>query len=151
MRIERTQDILEHARTFHRMIAEGYHRLGTHETGPRIRMLLDYLETHEKHLEETLVEYEIDAAPKVLKEWFRQSPCEMKFAELRTLLTRDTLTELEIIGLAVDLDDCMIDMYRHLAQHATSDDVRAMFQDLMVMEENEKRRMVRDAMRMQDM
>lgn len=151
MRIERTRDILDNARKFHRLIAESYRQQGEKTGQERMQMLLNYLVLHEKHLEETLDEYGNLAAKRVLEHWFQNSPCDEKFEELKQLLVRDNPTEDHIIDLAMEIDGCMIDMYKSLAANAEDKDVRALFQDLVSLEENEERRMVRDAMWMQDM
>lgn len=150
MRIERTRDILDNARKFHRLIAETYRQQGEKTDQERMQMLLNYLALHEKHLEETLDEYGDLAAKRVLEHWFQNSPCDEKFAELKQLLARDNPTEDHIIDLALEIDGCMIDMYKFLAANTEDKDVRALFQDLVSLEENEERRMVRDAMWMQD-
>ncbi len=151
MRIERTRDILDHARKFHRMIADAYHQKGEHADHIRLRMLLDYLELHEKHLEKTLGEYEEAASKKILEHWFRQSPCEVKFAELNQLLAQENPTEDDIVNLAVSVDNCMIDLYKSFVNYTDDENVRALFQDLVSLEEHEQRRMVRDSLRFQDL
>lgn len=150
MRLERTKDILAHAQEFHRLIATAYHNLDEKYKHERLHMLLSYLEAHEKHLGETLNDYSSQARQKVLNAWFRMSPCEAKLAELKKVLSRDDITEDKIIALAIGVDDCMIEMYKSLARATDDTDVRDLFQDLASLEEHEKRRMVRDAMRFQD-
>lgn len=153
MRIERCKDILDHARAFHRLIAQCYHRLGNNHATQEghLGMVLDYLETHEKHLEENLLGYEDQAAPKVLDHWFRLSPCEAKLDELKGILEKDRVSERDVIALAMEVDDCMIDMYKHVARNAEDEDVRTLFQALMTLEENERRRMARDMLYCHDL
>lgn len=150
MKIERTRDILDNARKFHRLIAETYRQQGEKTDQERMQMLLNYLALHEKHLEKTLEEYGALATRKVMEHWFQNSPCDEKFEQLKQLLARDNPTEDHIIDLALEIDGCMIDMYRSLADNVEDQDVRALFQNLASLEENEERRMVRDAMWMQD-
>lgn len=150
MRFEKTREILDHAREFHHLIAQAYHRLGEQTDRERMRMLLSYLETHENHLEETLTEYENEAAEKVLGHWFQTSPCDAKFKELRALLEQAPLTEEDVVAMAIEVDNCLIDMYKQLARIAEDDSVCDMFKALIRLEEHEERCMVRDSMRFQD-
>ncbi len=76
MRFEQTKDILEHTQQFYKLIADYYHLMSDQTHKPRIKMLLDYLSRHEKHLEKTLSEYEDSASEQVLNTWFQFSPYE---------------------------------------------------------------------------
>lgn len=64
MPYETAKDVLEHARDYHRILSDFYNKLGAKAQKQRAKMLLDYLSRHEKHLEDSLAEYEKEVSPK---------------------------------------------------------------------------------------
>ena len=151
MRYEQARDIIAHARQFHRLIADYYHTLSAQADKERLRMLLDYLERHERHLERCLAEYGEGASPKVLTHWFRYSPCEDHLGHLRALLAEPAPEPDAVMRTAMRMDDCIIDMYRKLAAEAEDEDIRAVFRNLLEMEERERRRVIRGTQVMDDL
>ena len=51
MAFETTKDVLDHARDFHRQLSDHYAQLRDKAERERVKMLLDYLSRHEKHLD----------------------------------------------------------------------------------------------------
>lgn len=151
MRFEQTKDILEHARTFHNYVAEYYHQLKEKSNKERLKMFLDYFEEHERHLEETIADYEESLNEKLLKTWFKMSPCEEVFKKLQALLKAGENSVEQLIQLALQVDDCLINMYKTLAERAEVPKLRELFTDLIQLEENEKRKAVRTLILSADM
>ena len=52
MAYETVRDILDRVRNFHDQVGEYYHRLYSIADKERVRILLDYLSRHEKHLKD---------------------------------------------------------------------------------------------------
>jgi len=148
MRFETTRDMLHHARDVHALIAKHFHELADKTDNPRVKMLLDYVEEHEKHLENTLNRYEADAPTNILNAWFQFSPCERKMDQLKSLFTDKNVSTDEVIDQVLTLDECIMDMYRKIATEAEAEDVRDMFKNILQMEENEQRKVVKNAMRL---
>ena len=71
-RFKQTKDVLDYARTFHRQLSEYYDSLSKLAEKQRVKMLLDYLSRHEKHLDEILADYEEDASKKVMNTWLKR-------------------------------------------------------------------------------
>lgn len=152
MRFEQTKDILEHAQQFYKLIADYYHSLSEQTQHPRLKMLLDYLSRHEEHLQETLAEFESGASEHVLNTWFKSSPCEEKLGQLRTMMLKAELTSVdEITDVAMKIDDCLIGMYKKLAETAEIAAVKDAFSNLVEMEEHEKIKSMRNILMMQDL
>lgn len=151
MRFEQTKDILEHAKSFHKYIAEYYHQLKEKSNKERLKMFLDYFEEHQKYLEETITAYSESLSEKLLKTWFQTSPCEEVFKKLQALLKAGEDSIDELIQLALEVDDCMINMYKTLAEGAEIKNVREIFNNLIQLVENEKRKTVRTLILSADM
>ena len=150
MGCERTRDILAEAEAFHRQIGEYYHQLSDQAEKQRIKMLLDYLGRHEEHLANSLADYEQNASAAVLDTWF-QSKHKLNVCEiLKDVKIAPEMSVDDVIELGLKLDECLITIYRDLAEDAQSEDVRTVFQNLLDMEEEEKRQLVRNSLRVMD-
>ena len=149
MRFETTRDLLHHARSVHVMIAKHFHKLAQKTDNTRVKMLLDYVEAHEKHLENALNQYEADAPSRILNAWFQFSPCEKKLDQLKSLFTEDQVSTDEVIDQVLTLDECIMDLYRKIAIEADVDEVRDLFKNILRMEESEQRKVVKNAMRLE--
>lgn len=151
MAYEQTRDILANAESFHRQIGEYYHQLGDHAHKQRIKMLLEYLSRHEEHLADSLADFEQNASTAVMETWFNSkhklNACEI----LKDIQIAPEMSVDDVIDLGLQLDECLITMYRDLAENAQCEDVRSVFQNLLDMEEEEKRQLVRNSLRVMDM
>ena len=151
MRYEKIKSIIDHAREFHRMIAEYYHTQSDLADIPRVKMLLEYLEHHERSIEKILSDYEPDAAQKLLKIWSKYSPCEQKLEELRKMLNNPATNEEEIVRQAIVMDDCLLDLYRQLAKQTDNSSVKEILENMLSLEEHELRNLVRDSLRLYEL
>jgi rubrerythrin len=150
MGCEQTRDILAGAEAFHRQIGEYYHQMSDQAEKPRIKMLLDYLSRHEEQLADSLADYEQNASAAVMDTWFQSKHKLDVCAILKDVKISPEMSVDDVIDLGLKLDDCLITMYRDLAENAHSEDVRTVFQNLLDMEEEEKRQLTRNAMRVTD-
>ena len=152
MRFRTVQDILDWTRAYHHRLAEGYRQLSGTTSRERASMLLDYLADHQEALERSIEEYETDAADKLLRTWFqgvRDIPLPGSLDEAdQTLRDADTT---RIMYMALEFHDVLTRLYTDLAGQAPTEDVRQLFTGLADMENHEKMRMVRDAMRFEDL
>lgn len=148
MSFETTQDVLDHARAFHRQVSEFYDQLSQQNQKQRIKMLLDYLSRHEKHLEESLALYEEQVSSGILKTWFQYPPPKetLDICVNMSLEGREDLTVEQVIELALQLDECLVDLYRAMIESADTEEVKAVFQNLLEMEKQEEIDMVRDTL-----
>lgn len=150
MRYQTTKEILDHARAYHHRLSEHYQQLQSDTDQERIRLLLDYLSRHERHMEETLVKYTEDASHKILDTWFSYAPDEHLLAACARLDLHPDMTVDDIVAAVVHYDNCLIDMFRDVEQTASIPEVREAFANLLVMEEQAKEQMVRHGLMMRD-
>ncbi len=140
-----TRDILEQARRFHRDLRAYYETLGKGNQQERVRLLLDYMQRHEETLDKCLEQYALGAGPGVLNTWFKHAP-EISAAEcFEGIDVHDDMSVDEVIRVSLQLDDRLIAYYRRLADLAVAEEVKDLFNDLLREEQNEERRMARDA------
>ncbi len=130
------EDMLERAREFERRLEAYYADLRDRATNDGVRLLTYYLARHRRHLPEALdsfsksqlkrlhrVPLESEAPP------FHPGEC---FAgkELPSSVSGD-----ELLRVAVELVEALIDFYRYLAEHVHDDDARGLIECLLHIEE----------------
>ncbi len=150
MRFEQIRDVVDHARQFHSMIATYYRKLRKNTDQERFKLLLEYLEQHEKAIEKALKAYEVEGSQKILKVWLPYSTFDEKLAELKALLAHPAPAVEDVVRLVMEADDALIEFYRGMAERVTSPDVKRVFEDLILLEENEKRIVARDSLELYD-
>jgi rubrerythrin len=61
------------------------------------------------------------------------------------------MTLQEVIDIALDLDNALVELYRDVREHVEIPELKELFQNLIDMENHEKKRMVRDALMLTDL
>lgn len=150
MRFETVRELLDHARLFHRHLSEFYEGLVSQEEAERVKMLLEHLGRHEKHLEESLAEYENEASRQVLDTWFQYTHDEATLKVPESLEIKPDMTIYNVIQIGLALDDRLIEVYKESAENADVPEVREVFKNLLAMEEEEKHSLVRAALESMD-
>ncbi|AKJ64558.1 hypothetical protein [Kiritimatiella glycovorans] len=150
MGFEQIRELLDQARDFHRRAAEYYRKLD-HETSPRARMLLDYLEHREQKLEQALREFEANAPEDVLETW-QQFPPEHRFRELLAQAEFTPPAGIDdITRRAENLSRALIDFYSDMASNAPGAQTRELFERLRESEEAALHRMVKNTQMLEDL
>lgn len=147
---ERTQDVLDHARTFHNELRRLYEQLSTETQKERVKMLLEYLSRHEAHLEESLAAYEAGASKRVLDTWFKYVPQEDKLKEFQDVKLEPDMSIDDVVDVALRMDNCLVEFYKDMATMAVIPEVKEVFTNLLEMEEREKHKLVRDALQLKE-
>jgi rubrerythrin len=153
MAFETIKDVLDHVREFHHQLSTFYRNLIDKTDMERVRMLLDYLSQHEEHLEESMARYESEVSERILKSWFQYPPPKEIPGICKTLAV-DEVVDLSVDGvikLALELDDCLIDLYNEMIRGSKSEEVREVFQSLLDMEKQEELELVRDSLELKDL
>lgn len=149
MSFETMKDVLDHARKFHREVSEFYGRLTQKKQKERVKILLDYMSRHEKHLEESLAQYEEGVSEKILNTWLQYPPPKETLDLCKKLSIEDNenLTVEQVIELALKLDDCLVNLYRMMIESAETEEIKEVFANLLAMEKQEEINLVRDTLR----
>lgn len=150
MRFEQIKDVVDHAKQFHHMIANYYRKLRKKTDQTRFKLLLEYLEHHERAIAKALKGYEVEGSEKILRVWLPYSTFDEKLEELKTLLAQPSAAIEDVVRLVIEADDALIDLYRGMAARVTSPDVKRVFEDLILLEDNEKRIVARDCLELYD-
>jgi len=153
MSFETTKDVLDYVRGFHRHLSEFYHNLSNKTEKQRVKILLDYLSGHETHLEENLVRYEEDVSERILNAWFQYPPPKEVLNACKCVVIEDKedLSVDSVIEMALQLDDCLIDLYKEMVKSSEFDEVKEVFSNLLAMTRQKKMDLVRDSNELKDM
>lgn len=147
---ETVRDIIDRIRALHNQLSWFYETLGDAVQKERVRMLLRYIGRHERNMESALAKYQQGASRAVLNTWFKNAPEN----PLRTCLSNvaivaDMDTD-EVIRIVLAMDRCLVDAFQRIADSAVSEDVKALFQDLITLEQEEEHKLMRDALELED-
>ena len=150
MRLTQIRNMLDEVRGFHGQLAEYYGRLSDEADQQRVKMLLDYMSTHEKSLQRSLAAYEDDASRQMLDSWVACDRCEAILATCEQTPIAPEMSVDGVIRVAMDVDRCLLRFYREVAKCAESETVRDVFKNLVDMEEAELRKLALDALGARD-
>jgi hypothetical protein len=134
--------MLDQVREFHGQLAEYYDGLSDEATRQRVKMLLDYMSSHEKNLQASLAAYEEGAPQVVLDTWVDCRHCEEMIATCEQTPITPELGVDGVTKVAMDVDQCLIRFYRAVVENAESHMVREVFRSMIAMGEDELRKKV---------
>jgi hypothetical protein len=151
MHFKTVKDVVDHSRQLHQQISQFYHQLSEDNSKARVSMLLEYLKRHEDHLESTLNKFGQDKSQSVLESWFQYAPDQDLSDVMANLEVSDHMDTDDVVSMALTLDDYFIDLYQGMVSNASSTAVKAVFQNLLDMEEHEKIQISKTALQINDM
>ncbi len=151
MHYQTVKDVVDHSRRLHQQISQFYHKLSEDNSQARVSMLLEYLKRHEDHLEESLCKFESDKSQKVLDSWFQYAPDQNLTDVMKGIEVSDHMSTEEVVVMALKLDDFFIDLYQDMVNSTSSSAVKAVFQNLLDMEQHEKIQTAKTALQINDM
>lgn len=145
------KEIIDSARAFHQRASAFYQQLADKAEGARVKMLLDYLARHEAHLDRALADYSETVRSKALNAWYRyaQEQCLLQPFDVSQYSKDMTIDQVMEIGL--NIDSCLIASYKGMAENASTVECREIFENLLLMEEQQKHKLARIALEITDM
>lgn len=151
MRFTQVRNMLDQVREFHGQLAEYYSQLSDTAAQHRVKLLLDHMSSHEKHLQSSLAAYEEDASQQVMNTYVDCIYCDEILATCeQTPIAPQTDVD-GVIKVAMDVDNCLLRFYREVAENADSETVREVFRNLIDSEEAELRKLALNALAAVDM
>lgn len=148
---EQVKDVIEYSQEIHIKLADFYDQLSEKHQLSHIKMLLDYLQRHERNLADSLSQYEKDAAQQMMNTWLQYAPTTNVKDKIKYFPIHSDMTLQEVIDIALDLDNALVELYRDVKEHVEIPELKELFQNLIDMEDHEKKRMVRDALMLTDL
>ena len=149
MSVSTARNLLEAVSHFHKQLGLFCEKNARANKDERVRLLLDYIGRHEYHMAEALENYEEQARVTVLNTWFNNIPPKLLEGPDKNDLTPDSTID-DVIAWAIRMDDSVIELYRTMAAEAGTAEVKKVVNGLLAMEEREKLKTVRSALRIND-
>lgn len=144
-----TREILQGFEQLHRQLARHYRQMGDNTSQERLKLLLDYLDSHEKRLQKAMQRTAADTGANVLNTWYRDAPALDNVMATLAPRTPDSLETL--VEQVQTLNQHLVQMFEQLAANGPIDSVRELFTDLARQEKQEATQIQWAALRLQDM
>jgi hypothetical protein len=138
--------MFDEVRVFHGQLADYYDQLGDSAGQKRVKLLLDHMSSHERHLQESLGAYKAGATKKVMNTFVDCIACDQIFRTCKQTPITPAMTVEGVINVAMDVDKCLQHFYREVADNADSETVREVFRNLIDEEESELRQLALNAL-----
>lgn len=136
-------EILEHAKEFEDMLAEYYADISSHTARDGVRMLADYMSRHRRRINEFLEKMDPAEKRRVKR---IPLPFDPEVATCDCFKDKEVAEDApasEVLDKAVALDDCLIRLYRQVADEVTDQEAKELFQKLLQAEERDEIRLKR--------
>lgn len=150
MSFKTVRDVLQLSQDIHKNAAILYEQLRDQTQRERIDMLLKFLSGHEEELAKTLAKVQQDVSERILDEWHQTELTSIADVLDGCKECHPDISVQELVNLALKVDDSLISLYRHMSSEASTDEARQLFNNLVVLEENEKMKTARAALSMND-
>ena len=147
---KQTREIIEDIRLSHSRMSDYFDQLHRKDEKEKLKILLDYLTQHEKHRDEILAKYEDETSSKSMDVWFKYIPMNDISKYLENVRIESNMSVQDVVGIALDLDDQLIKMYKRLVDNSKNTEIRNMFNCLLSRLEQEKRNLARDTLWLND-
>lgn len=144
MPFKQTRDVIEKARAFHSDLGAFYHRLEAVVEREKVKMVLDWLATHEERMERKLAEVESSAAKGVLDAWYQFPPDATVKEAIGRIEIRPDMRAQDVICLALHLDENLLRLYKSAAEASQAREVRGIFESLLEEGKKEREKLVLD-------
>jgi hypothetical protein len=149
---EQVKDVLDYGIDLHGHLSALYNSIGRQADQDRVKMVLDYLSRHERNRGQVMRRYERETDDKIggLDVWLQFAPSPEIERLLADCVVRPDLSVDDVMKTAMAFDNALIEIYKEAAREAEDTHARAIFENLVEMEEKEKQRFIRDAEWIQD-
>ena len=150
MSFKTVRDVLELSQDIHRNASIVYEQLREQTQRERVDMLLKFLSRHEEELSSTLKKITDDVSEKILDEWHQTELTSVAAILDGCKECHPDVSVQELVNMALRVDDALIGLYKHMASEASTDEARQLFNNLVLLEENERIKTVKAALSSDD-
>lgn len=148
---EQVKDVLDYGIELHAHLRTLYDKIGEQAEQARVKMLLEYLSRHERSRAEAMRRFEEAPKNRVLDVWLQYAPSSEIEQMLAQCVIKPDMSVRDIVKIAMTFDNALIAIYKEAAREAEDTTAKAVFQNLVEMEEKERQRFVFDMEWLEDM
>jgi len=150
MSFKTVRDVLVLSQDIHSSASNLYEQLREQTQRERIDMLLKFLSKHEEELAQILAKVTADVSDKILGEWHQTELTSVAQILDGCKECHPDISVDELVSMALRVDDSLISLYKHMASESSTDEARQLFNNLVLLEENEKMKTARAALSAND-
>lgn len=150
MSFKTVRDVLVLSQDIHSSASNLYEQLREQTQRERVDMLLKFLSKHEEELAQILAKVTADVSDKILDEWHQTELTSVAQILDGCKECHPDISVDELVNMALRVDDSLISLYKHMASESSTDEARQLFNNLVLLEENEKMKTARAALSTND-
>lgn len=150
MSFKTVRDVLVLSQDIHSSASNLYEQLREQTQRERVDMLLKFLSKHEEELAQILAKVTADVSEKILDEWHQTELTSVAQILDGCKECHPDISVDELVNMALRVDDSLISLYKHMASESSTDGARQLFNNLVLLEENEKMKTARAALSTND-
>jgi|MDSY01.2.fsa_nt_gb rubrerythrin len=150
MSFKTVRDVLVLSQDIHSSASNLYEQLREQTQRERVDMLLKFLSKHEEELAQILAKVTADVSDKILDEWHQTELTSVAQILDGCKECHPDVSVDELVNMALRVDDSLISLYKHMASESSTDEARQLFNNLVLLEENEKMKTARAALSTND-
>lgn len=148
-KFEQVRDVLEYGKDLHRSLQALAERIESEEQRGHVKLLLDYLKRHEEELARSLQEFEDETQKHILDLWLPYPPDPKLEKKLQAIQVHSNMTLEEIAKIVFEFEDALIELYKESLNEIDDPHVQEILQNLVNLEDMEKRRFAMNLARLQ--
>ncbi len=134
-------EVLRRASEFECRLMNFYLDLAEHATREGVRLLTDYMARHRQRLAEALERFPEQEYRRISELPIRYEPASIDDSCFEERELPPDATAADVLDKAVELDECLVALYRHVLQQETDPAVRDLFESLVRSEEKDEIRL----------
>lgn len=151
MRIQQLRELLQYVIECRYAMSTLYARLDSYAESPRVKLLLEYYQFHEKEVATQLADYIDSAPPKLLDTWYKDIIFEDFIKRCETFNLASDMTCDQVLDLHMSLENSLIELIETTASSSHCENTRNMLLNLAQVERNHLHRLVHSSLRMDDL
>lgn len=152
---EKMKDILYYVREFRSELALFFEKLSHHSNTQRVKMLLDYLSDREKQCEKNITKFETNISTEIGDKEIQISELNKRFfimkKKLYSIEFENRLSVDDVIEVTVNMHKNLQDFYTYAIEKSENNPIKNIFQQLLKMEIQFIKEIVRDAQELKDL
>jgi hypothetical protein len=130
--------VLRRAGDFEHQLMTYYLDLSGQSTREGVRLLTDYMARHRRRLAEALERFPAAEYQRICALPLRYEPVSSECDRFQSVVLPADATAEEVLDLAIQLDECLISLYRQVAQQDVEPEVKDLFESLVRREERDE-------------
>ncbi|WP_163835167.1 hypothetical protein [Spartinivicinus ruber] len=148
MQFPKLHDVLDYVVKTHWQMSQLYQKLSRKAEQKKVKLLLDYLVEHEKAISDNLLKIEEHAPSQVINLWYQELTNDPLFKQYHAKDYGKDISLNDVIEIALELDDRLIDLYQLLASHAQSSKAKETLNNLLYIEKQRKKQFMMNALQL---